>query len=227
MPQSFIELKPPIDPHLRRWMLFVDGENLTLRAQELAKEKNVQLVEGPAYAADVYVWLPGVQPTQNIIPYARLGVQAEGIRAYYYTSLVGAEERIVSVKEALRELGFSPEVFKKIRREQKAKGVDIALAKDILGHAYRDNYDVAVLLAGDGDYVPLVVELKRLGKVVYVAFFENHGLSKELWLEADMFFELEPFFFDQWKRHPSGAVVPSPKPSPVPQTQSVFRRHAQ
>jgi uncharacterized LabA/DUF88 family protein len=218
MPHSFIELKPQIDPHLRRWMLFVDGENLTLRAQELAKKKGFQLVEGPAYAADVYVWMPGVQPTQNIVPYARLGVQGQGIRAYYYTSLFGAEDQIVSVKEALRELGFSPEVFKKIRREQKAKGVDIALAKDILGHAYRDNYDVAVLLAGDGDYVPLVVELKRLGKVVYVAFFEACGLSKALWLEADVFFELEPFFFDQWKRHPSGVVVPSPKPSPIPET---------
>src|SRR6266480_7320492 len=211
MAESFIELKQPIDPHLRRWMLFVDGENLTLRAQQLAAQKQLTLSRGPTYDPDVYVWIPGVLPTQNIVPYARLGVQGQGIRAYYYTSLVGAVERIVSVKEALRELGFSPEVFKKIRREQKAKGVDIALAKDILGHAYRDNYDVAVLLAGDGDYVPLVVELKRLGKVVYVAFFEACGLSRELWLEADVFFELEPFFFEQWKRHPSGVVVPSQK----------------
>ena len=65
-----------------------------------------------------------------------------------------------------------------------------------------------MLLAGDGDYVPLVAELKRLGKVVYVGFFEGYGLSPELWLEADMFFNLEPFFFDQWNRHPSGIVVP-------------------
>jgi hypothetical protein len=66
MARSYIELKPPIDPHLRRWMLFVDGENLTLRAQELAKQKDFQLMEGPAYAKDVYVWMPGVQPTPMI-----------------------------------------------------------------------------------------------------------------------------------------------------------------
>jgi len=63
------------------------------------------------------------------------------------------------------------------------------------------------LLAGDGDYVPLILELKRLGKVVYVAFFSASGLSPELRLAADGFFELEPFFFDQWKRHPSGVIV--------------------
>ena len=64
-----------------------------------------------------------------------------------------------------------------------------------------------MLLAGDGDYVPLILELKRLGKVVYVAFFSASGLSPELRLAADGFFELEPFFFDQWKRHPSGVIV--------------------
>ena len=208
MAESFIELKQPIDPHLRRWMLFVDGENLTLRAQQLAAERQLTLSRGPTYDPDVYVWIPGVLPTQNIVPGARLGVQGQGIRAYYYTSLVGDEQRIVSVKEALWTLGFSPEVFKKSRQDQKAKGVDIALARDILGHAYRDNYDVAVLLAGDGDYVPLILELKRLGKVVYVAFFSASPLSPELRLAADGFFELEPFFFDQWKRHASGLVVP-------------------
>src|SRR5438034_11302217 len=140
MAESFIELKQPIDPHLRRWMLFVDGENLTLRAQQLAAERQLTLSRGPTYDPDVYVWIPGVLPTQNIVPGARLGVQGQGIRAYYYTSLVGDEQRIVSVKEALWTLGFSPEVFKKSRQDQKAKGVDIALARDILGHAYRDNY---------------------------------------------------------------------------------------
>ena len=33
---------------------------------------------------------------------------------------------------------------------------------------FEDHYDVAVLIAGDGDYVPLVEEVKSLGKVVYV-----------------------------------------------------------
>ena len=73
------------------------------------------------------------------------------------------------------------------------------MAKDFLSHAFLDNYDVAVLVAGDGDYVPLITEVKRLGKVVYVAFFRDCGLSTELHLAADMFFEIEDFFLERWR----------------------------
>ena len=47
----------------------------------------------------------------------------------------------------------------------------------MLSHAFRDNYEVAVLVAGDGDYVPVVQEVQRLGKIVFVWFFENEGLN--------------------------------------------------
>jgi uncharacterized LabA/DUF88 family protein len=100
----------------------------------------------------------------------------------------------------LWELGFQPEVFKKSKQDQKAKGVDIALAKDFLGNAYNHNYDVAVLIAGDGDYVPLVAEVKRLGKVVYVAFFRDKGfgLSEDLELSSDRSFEFSTLFREKW-----------------------------
>jgi uncharacterized LabA/DUF88 family protein len=78
--------------------------------------------------------------------------------------------------------------------------VDIALTKDLLRHAFLGNYDVAVLVAGDGDYVPLVDEVKRLGKVVYVEFFRQSGLSNNLRLAADRFFEMDEFFLHQWKQ---------------------------
>ena len=60
---------------------------------------------------------------------------------------------MLSVRQALRSHGFHPEVLKTIRPQEKAKGMDIALAKDFLSHAFLNNYDVAVLIAGDGDYV--------------------------------------------------------------------------
>jgi uncharacterized LabA/DUF88 family protein len=100
-------------------------------------------------------------------------------------------------------------VFKKVRAEEKAKGVDIALAKDFLSHAFLHNYDVAVLVAGDSDYVPLINEVKRLGKVVYVVFFQNYGLSPELHLAADMFFEMEHFFLERWQAKPEGEATGS------------------
>jgi uncharacterized LabA/DUF88 family protein len=201
MKKSFIEIHKPIDPHLRRWMLFVDGENFTIRAQKVAKGKGVTLHHGAEYRKDIFVWVPGIKPTRALTNTADapMKVQDHAIRSYYYTSLTGDEPEVLSVKQALWSLGFHPEVFKKVRANDKAKGVDIALAKDFLSHAFLDNYDVAVLVAGDGDYVPLITEVKRLGKVVYVVFFRDCGLSTELHLAADMFFEMEDFFLERWR----------------------------
>jgi uncharacterized LabA/DUF88 family protein len=195
-------IRVPSDPHLRRWMMFVDGENLTIRAQRFAQDKSISLDEGPYYVRDVFVWLPEVQATRRLL-YHEDGseeLQLLGVRAYYYTSTIGDDDKIRSVREALWKLGFQPEVFKKSRGQARTKGVDIALATDLLGNAYRDNYDAAVLIAGDGDYVPLVEEVKRLGKVVHVVFFgeNDRGLSPELRLASDWFWELEGAFTASW-----------------------------
>ena len=187
----------PSDPHLRRWMLFVDGENFTIRAQKVAQASNIVLPEGAHYLKDIYIWLPGLQATQDTTQ-GHLRLQAHAIRSFYYTSASGDEQKLVDVKRRLRELGFNPQVFKKTR--DKSKGVDIALAKDLLVNAFFDNYDVAVLIVGDGDYVPLIEEVKRQGKVVYLVFFKEEGLNEALWLAADSYFEMKQFFVDSWNR---------------------------
>ena len=196
-----IEVSKAIDPHLRRWMLFVDGENFTIRAQKLAGDEGVALHEGREFLHNVFIWMPGISPTSALTntAYAPLKVQPNAIRSHYYTCVSGDDAKVLSVRQALRSLGFHPEVFKKQKGQAKAKGVDIALSKDFLSHAFLGNYDVAVLIAGDGDYVPLITEVKRLGKVVYLAFFEEFGLSPELRLAADNYFDMSQFFLDRWK----------------------------
>ncbi|MCA9395366.1 MAG: NYN domain-containing protein [Candidatus Omnitrophica bacterium] len=52
------------------------------------------------------------------------------------------------------------------------KGVDVKLALDALDFAHDNRFDVAVLIAGDGDFVPLVRKVTSLGKQVLVAYFE-------------------------------------------------------
>jgi uncharacterized LabA/DUF88 family protein len=107
---------------------------------------------------------------------------------------------LAAAREAIWKVGFSPSVFKK--KEGKSKGVDIALTSDLLSHAFLDNYDAAVLIAGDGDYVRAIEEVKKRGKVAYVIFFrgDGAGLSPELRLAADAFFDLWPPFEYTWKQ---------------------------
>jgi hypothetical protein len=64
---SNILSQPPSapDPHWRRWMMFVDGENLTIRGQEFAKKNHIALSEGKFFTRDGFVWLPGNAATWN------------------------------------------------------------------------------------------------------------------------------------------------------------------
>lgn len=211
----------PSDPHLRRWMLFVDGENFTIRAQQFAANEPLVLTAGKHYEKDVFVWLPGLNGRTNPFVEPPLKLQATGVRAFYCTSVSGDELRMAGIREALWGLGFQPEVFKRDPHAKRSKGVDIALAKDFLCNAFFNNYDVAVLVAGDGDYVPMVNEVKRMGKVVYVAFLYDHGLSPALRLASDECFRLNEFFSKQWqqpvqdqKEEPEGRSGLEPLPFP-------------
>ena len=51
------------------------------------------------------------------------------------------------------------------------KGDDIYLATDMLSFAYENKYDIAILVSGDGDFVPAIKKVQKLGKKVENAYF--------------------------------------------------------
>ena len=63
------------------------------------------------------------------------------------------------------------------------KKIDIKIAIDIISLAYEDAYDTAVIVSGDGDFVPVVRKVKELVKNVEVWAFKYslaNALKKEL-----------------------------------------------
>lgn len=54
-------------------------------------------------------------------------------------------------------------------KPRRQKGVDILLAVDMLVGSFNSLFDVAILVSGDEDFVPLVVEVQRRGVSVVVA----------------------------------------------------------
>ena len=187
------------------WMAFVDGENLTMRAQALSQTNKLELAEGPYFKQNCFVWIPGWH-AQARRGAANPPIQQWAVRAHYYSSFVGDDTVREEVRDLLRTLHFYPRVFKKAKQDQKAKGVDIALTKDVLSHAFLGNYQTAVLIAGDGDYVPLIEEVQRLGRRVIVWFFRENGLSPELLRVADDFYDLTGSFLNTWRNRP---VIPT------------------
>ena len=66
---------------------------------------------------------------------------------------------------------------KRTGRQQKA--VDVQLAVDALSHAVNGVYDVAILVTGDADFVPVVEAVRERGPLVCVCSFKD-ALSDEL-----------------------------------------------
>jgi uncharacterized LabA/DUF88 family protein len=125
------------------------------------------------------------------------------VRSFYYTSTRGDGLKIEEVERQLKQMGFqAPRVFSK-SKSRGSKRVDISLATDMLTHAFRKNFDFAILVAGDEDYVPLVQAVMSEGLRVIVWFIED-GLSPILAKEADHFFNLGGIFLqpnDYLSRH--------------------------
>jgi len=107
----------------------------------------------------------------------------ELIRIYYYDAIVGEHEKAKRKKQKtffdkLRRLPFCEvrlgSLVKSSTKGHKQKGVDILMAIDMLGKAYEKHYEIAVLVAGDRDFVSLVKAAKNTGARVYGAYIENH-----------------------------------------------------
>lgn len=179
-------------------MIFADGENLTFRYQAiLAKGRKPR--REVAHAPDTYVWSRAFIPRGELV----------ALRAIYYASVVGDEAKLLSTANALREIRLFPDhaphwahenpLYPKVFRRQKgrdgAKGIDVQLSVDILSNVYQDNCDAVMLMAGDGDYAPVLEECIHRGKIAIVAAFSD-GLSESLRQRADTFYLLDDYYFD-------------------------------
>ena len=182
-----------------RWMMFVDGENFTIRAEKAAKKNDAVLEEfaGPYVGGGIYIpgvcfWPKGLAPFNcGWWSSTRYQPGTTAVRCHYYTSIQGDSAKISDVRDQLQSIHFSADVFKKPQGSP-SKGVDIALTRDLLTNAFLDNYDIAVIVTGDADFIPVIQEIRRLGKYVILAFLsETHGLSPDLRREVDAFVSLD------------------------------------
>lgn len=70
------------------------------------------------------------------------------------------------------------------------KSIDGRLIFDLLTHAYRDNFDTAVIASGDKDYIHVLEEVKRMKKEVMIASFSS-SLAHALKSVADGIIDLD------------------------------------
>ncbi len=96
------------------------------------------------------------------------------IHAFYFCSLPpGPKQTQVDFLAKLRSLGFEVKTYPLRQRGETLieKGVDVALATEVLVQAFQRNFDVGVLVTGDEDFKGIVGEAKRLGRKIEIAAF--------------------------------------------------------
>lgn len=101
------------------------------------------------------------------------------------------DDRTWLLHEELRDKGFrviGRDCFDYNKEQQKE--VDVAMASEMIVHALKDHYDVAIVVSGDRDFVPAIQHVQASGKRVEVAAFEN-TLSDESKKIADTYYILD------------------------------------
>ncbi len=174
-------------------MIFVDGSNLYHSLKYYFKRTDIDIGK---------------------FCYRLLG-RRELVRIYYYNALVGQKEepeRYKDQQKFLANLEALPYFELKMGRlvysnwpgtPPYEKGVDIMLATDMLTHAYNDNYDTAMLVAGDSDYVYALQAVKNAGKHVEVTLFGRENTSVPLRKVADRVIAIDGRLLrGVWKQSP-------------------------
>lgn len=150
----------------KRLIALVDGENLTFCYQRMLRDGRVPYADN-VHLPDAFVW--NNRLLGNPINY-------DVIRITYYTSIFGGSERAPEVKSLIQQQQYpcgdertrtwqrlNAAVFTKSQQAKKTKIVDMRICIDALANTIDRNMDVLFLVAGDGDYVPLIEEVMRHG----------------------------------------------------------------
>ena len=69
-------------------------------------------------------------------------------------------------------------------RQPRQKGVDTLIAVDMLVGAFSGLFPIALLVAGDADFIPVIDEVRRRGVQVFLVTTRSHS-SEDLWDAAD------------------------------------------
>lgn len=187
----------------KRLMIFIDGSNLyhaSKRASSDFMVDYVKLIEKLKDGRDL-------------------------IRTYFYgSSQTPPIQKQMEFHTRLQTLGIQTTI--KPLRNNREKGIDVALVTDLLIMAYGKTMDVAVIVSGDQDFVPAIAEVKRQGITVEAAMFRQ-GFSQGMQLAVDKTIFLNPWIPEIGLPNNHSSTSASNKPSiptkagaPVPQVKT-------
>lgn len=137
------------------------------------------------------------------------------VGAYIFDGKISGTDRKPEEQAALnklRSIGFrlvtrEAVVWRNDHYEQKE--VDVSLAVEMMEHALMNHFDVAIVVSGDRDYIPVIQKVQAAGKRVEVASYEEFiSDDKELLMTADVYHKLKEIPFISMTSPPLDGGVP-------------------
>jgi uncharacterized LabA/DUF88 family protein len=166
-------------PPVKKVMIFIDGGYLRQGVKDLLNTNTINYQKLTSFLID---FLPGGAPAYDVV------------RSYYYDANIEPDKNnrmFVELDTYMQKVESCDFYEVKLGRLVRAgnthhqKGVDVLLAVDMVRKAAMGQFDVAVLVAGDGDLAPAVAAAKGAGKTVLGVSFAG-TLSTQLKNEFDI-----------------------------------------
>lgn|SRR3989344_8430698 len=156
--------------HMKRVILFVDGNNFyyglkyiygdTRSLSDFNFEKLGESLSNNGEVLKIFYYNAPLHINEN---------QDKYWRQQRFFDRLKKEEKI--------ELRLSRLQKRKIKGTDKhyyvVKGDDIHLASEMVKEAYENSFDIAVLVSGDGDFVPAIKIIQNKAKEVHNAYFKQ------------------------------------------------------
>lgn len=133
---------------------------------------------------------------QKLVYVTTGAVNVPDVSVSYFSSSNGDEEESMLHEFLKSYLHYVMEIYPRIRSDREPshymeKGVDVALASRMVLGAATNSYDIAVLVSGDGDFLPAIKIVKELGKKILLVVARGcislASTSKTLAQEAESF----------------------------------------
>ena len=183
---------PKASPSPLRLLVVIDGTNLkgALDQQQISTHINYRQLAIEIAKKIPDGLLPGRWALQRVVYVTASPIQSHNHARFErwrkFEAMIKRQER---VELKLGRLEGGPDrVYE--------KGVDILVAIELLAGAFKNLYDVAIVVSGDGDFADVAREVRDAGKFIFNAFFDlskSYALSRAV----DSFIPLDAI---NWQR---------------------------
>ena len=179
---------------MKRVIIFIDGNNFYFGLKKIYGDKKdlinfnfkkfCDFLNGKNELVSIFYYNAPLDRTRDLSKYQNQQKFFEKIR-------VIPKLNLILCKLLKRKIKGTNEYYYVLKED------DIHMAVDLVKGAFRNSYDIAILVSGDGDFVPAVLVAKEEDKFVENIYFKKSA-STNLKMNCNRSFELKRELLDRF-----------------------------